>query len=40
MAGLPLSSWLLIVCSVAIGLAIELTFWTRRRWAPRDGSGG
>jgi hypothetical protein len=31
MAGLPLSSWLLIVCSVGNGLAIELTFWLRRR---------
>jgi hypothetical protein len=29
MAGLPLSTWLLLLASVGIGLAIELVFYAR-----------
>jgi hypothetical protein len=36
MAGLPWTTWLLLIASIGIGLFIELRFWMRRRSSRRS----
>jgi hypothetical protein len=36
LAGLPWTTWLLLIASIGIGLSIELRFWIRRRSSRRN----